>query len=260
MVYRFFTKEKDALDIGAAMSLLIVAALSQISFPLQNPATITVVVFCAAALMQGERPRLTINLPLLTSRVFGVLFLAIGIGVVVSASTSFKAEKVFIQTKANITVAHPAALQANLRAYEIYPYERRYRHQLMLTVGALLKSAHGDVTITKEAADQAYRIANTASRFMPAVQMTRLEYLLNGDRWKEERDEIDELLSWLKSHAKLQPGVWLAEGYYAAKTGDALRLINAINAGLSLPTETHDEALKRLAEFVKTEPISETPS
>jgi len=260
MVYRFFTKEKDALDIGAAMSLLIVAALSQISFPLQNPATVAVIVFCAAAMMQGERPRLTINIPLLTSRVFGVMFVAVGIGIIVSGSANFRAEKIFTLTKVNIKIAHPAALQANLEAYQIYPWERRYRHQLMLTVGALLKNAHGDVTITKEAADQAYKIANTASKYMPAIQMTRLEYLLNGRRWKEEPKEINELLGWLKIHAKLQPGVWVAEGHYAAKTGDAQRLVNAVNVGLSLPTDTHDDALKRLAGFLKIEPVSETPS
>ena len=259
MVYRFFTKEKDALDIGAAMSLLIVAALSQISFPLQNPATITVVVFCAAALMQNERPRLTLKLPLLTSRVFGVMFVTVGAGIVISGSTNFRAEKLFTNTITNIRVAHPAALQANLEAYQLYPYERRYRHQLMLTIGALLKNAHGDVTITKEAADQAYKIANTASLYMPAIQMTRLEYLLNGERWKEEPDEINALLGWLKIHAKLQPGVWVAEGHYAAKTGDAPRLINAINTGLLLPTDTHDEALKRLAGFIRTETSLETP-
>jgi hypothetical protein len=259
MAHRFFTKKKDALDIGAAMALLIVAALSQISFPLQNPATVTVVVFAAAAVMQGERPRITIKLPALTSRVLGVAFLLIGAGLVASSSAYFLAERTFSTTKANIKIAHPAALQANLDAYQRYPFERRYRHQLMLTVGALLKQAHGNVTITNEAADQAYKIAQTASGYMPAVMMTRLEYLLNGGRWQTEQKEADELLSWLKKHASLQPGVWLADGAYAVRTGDAVRLIKAVNVGMALPTRTHHHGFESLAAHLKVK-TTETPS
>ena len=55
--------------------------------------------------------------------------------------------------------------------------------------------------------------------------LTRLEYLLNGERWKTSENEIDELLGWLKQHARLQPGVWLADGSYAVRTGDAKRLL-----------------------------------
>jgi O-antigen ligase len=256
--HRFYTKKKDALDIGAAMALLIAAALSQISFPLQNPATVTVVVFAAAALMQGERPRTTIELPVLTSRVLGVTFLLIGAGLVVSSSAYFLAERTFSATKANIKVAHPAALQANLDAYQRYPFERRYRHQLMLTVGALLKAAHGDITITKEAADQAYRIARTAAPYMPAIKMSRLEYLLNNDLWKIHGDEIDELLGWLTVHASLQPGVWLADGAYALRIGDVPRLVAAINTGMALPTNTHRPGFELLAGYLRTE--TETPS
>ena len=257
-VHRFYNKKKDALDIGAAMALLIVAALSQISFPLQNPATVTVVIFAAAALMQGEQPRVTINFPVLTSRVLGVAFILIGAGLVASSSAYFLAERTFSATKANIKIAHPAALQANLDAYQRYPFERRYRHQLMLTVGALLKAAHGDVTITKEAADQAYRIARTAAPYMPAIKMSRLEYLLNNDLWKIQGDEVDELLGWLTVHASLQPGVWLADGAYALRIGDVPRLITAINTGMALPTNsTHRPGFELLAGYLRIE--TETP-
>jgi len=259
MVHRFYHKKKDALDIGAAMSLLIVAALSQISFPLQNPATVTVVMFAAAALMQGERSRLTIQLPVLSSRVFCLALLLAGVGLVTSSAMNHQAERLFSSTTANIKVAHPAALQANLNAYKMYPFERRYRHQLMLTVGALLKHAWGDVTITNGAADQAYKIALTASAYMPAVMLTRLEYLLNGERWKTSENEIDELLGWLKQHARLQPGVWLADGSYAVRTGDAKRLLIAINTGMALPTNSHGPAFERLAKHLRLNRM-ETPS
>ena len=255
VAHRFFTKEKDALDIGAAMALLVVAALSQISFPLQNPATVTVVVFAAAALMQGERPALTFRLP----RQASLALLALGVALVVSSTTYFRAERVFRATKSYIEIAHPAALQANLDAYQLYPFERRYRHQLILTVGALLKVAHGDVTITRAAADQAYKIAKTAATHTPAVKMTRLEYLLNNDFWKTDGEEIDQLLSWLTVHASLQPGVWLADGAYALRIGDVARLIKAINTGTALPTQTHRSGFEYLAGYLRAPP-TETPS
>jgi hypothetical protein len=168
------------------------------------------------------------------------------------------AEKTFSDTKINIKIAHPAALQANLDAYRRYPFERRYRHQLMLTMGALLKAAYGDVTVTKEAADQAYRISRTAAPYMPAIKMTRLEYLLNNELWRTEGDEVDELLGWLTVHASLQPGVWLADGAYALRIGDVPRLVAAINTGMALPTETHRPGFELLAGYLRTE--TETPS
>lgn len=251
LIWRFITKRKDAADIGAGMALLVAAGLSQISFPLQNPATLTIVVFAAAVLMQGERPVLRLAVPRLQSIALCGVLCAGGIGLAYSASLSYRAERLFKDTRANIEIAHPAALQANLDAHKLYPYDRRYRHQLMLTVGALLKNAHGNVVITKEAADRAYRISQSAAAHMPAIKLTRLEYLLNTERWREERAEVEELLVWLKQHARLQPGVWLAEGSYAVRTGNVERLLRALDAGGKLPTRTHDEGFRVLASYLK---------
>lgn len=248
LLRRFFVKNKDAADIGAAMSLVVVAALSQIGFPLQNPATVTIVVIAAAVLMQGDRVVLRLNTPKIPSTALcGALCAAI----LYSASLSWRAESIFKYVKPNIEIAHPIAFRSNLNAHLMYPYDRKYRHQLALTVGSLLKVAGGGVTITNEAADQSYRIAQSASRYMPAVQLSRLEYLLNSGRW-EESSETEELLEWLKEHARLQPGVWLADGSYAVMTGDTERLLMALSMATKLPTKTHEAAFKHLASYLQT--------
>ena len=251
LVYRFFTKKRDALDVGAAMALLIALGLSQISFPLQNPATVSMVVMAAAVLMCGETNVVSIRFPKIASWAVCGVAVAVGFGLVASGSLHYRAEGLFTKTKANILNADPTALQANIDAYEMYPLERRYRHQLVLTVGSLLKRGEGNITITNSAADRAYEISKSSSQFMPSIQMSRVEYLLNSGRWKTEKKEIENLLNWLKAHASLQPGVWVAEGNYALRLGDVERIISALDIGTTLPTNTHQHAFEKLASHLR---------
>jgi hypothetical protein len=86
---------------------------------------------------------------------------------------------------------------------------------------------------------------------MPSIQMSRVEYLLNSGRWKTEKKEIENLLNWLKAHASLQPGVWVAEGNYALRLGDVERIISALDIGTTLPTNTHQHAFEKLASHLR---------
>ena len=251
LTHQFFTKKRDALDIGASLALLIVLGLSQISFPMQNPATGCMAVISAAILMQNQRKVFLIKMPKLVSPIISGVAVIIAFGLVTSSYLNCRAETLFTRTKANILKADPTALQANIDAYEMYPFERRYRHQLVLTVGSLLKRGEGNITITDVAADRAYEISQSSSKFMPSIQMSRVEYLLNSGRWKTEKKEIEKLLDWLKTHASLQPGVWVAEGNYALRLGDVERIISALDAGTTLPTGTHQHAFEKLASHLR---------
>tara|TARA_R110002020_G_scaffold469218_2_gene694044 strand:- start:173 stop:733 length:561 start_codon:yes stop_codon:yes gene_type:complete len=159
---------------------------------------------------------------------------------VYNGAWALRAEQGFAVVRHYIEQDTPIALAANIKTYQMFPFERRYRHQFSLTVASLLKKAHGHVEITDEAADEAFRIARTASPYLPAVLMVRLEYLLNTTRWQTEREEIETLLAYLRTHASRQPGVWVAEGSYALFVGDAERSWRAIQTGRSLPAgESH---------------------
>ena len=251
LVHRFFMKKRDALDVGAAITLLIALGLSQISFPMQNPATGCMVVIAAAVLMHGQKGAFVVQVPKLLSRCISSVAVVMGCGLVLSSYLNCQAETLFTKTKANILKANPTALQANIDAYEMYPLERRYRHQLVLTVGSLLKRGEGNITITDMAADRAYAISKSSSQFMPSIQMSRVEYLLNSGRWKTEKKEMESLLGWLKVHASLQPGVWVAEGNYALRLGDVKRILSALDAGTTLPTNSHQHAFEKLASHLR---------
>ena len=90
---------------------------------------------------------------------------------------------------------------------------------------------------------------------MPAIKMVRLEYLLNSKHWENYKEEIEDTLTFLRKHAKLQPGVWVAEGMYGLFINDAHRALIAVARGKSLPMATaHQEQFDRILSQLNIEP------
>ena len=252
--------ENYGLRNAATYSVVIALGLSTVGFPFQNPASMMTVILAAAILMQREKslflvaiesvkkPRLIPQFTVVGSVVAAFVF-------VYSAGWNWRAETLFALTRHYIEQGIPVALAANIKAHNSYPYEARYRRQLVMTVAALLKQAHGRVEIQPAAADEAYRVSLTAAGRMPAIKMVRLEYLLNSKHWENYKEEIEDTLTFLRKHAKLQPGVWVAEGMYGLFINDAHRALIAVARGKSLPMATaHQEQFDRILSQLNIEP------
>ena len=252
--------ENNGLRNAAIYSVVIALGLSTVGFPFQNPASMMTVVLAIAILMQNEKnlfsiviasikkPRLVPQFTVISSVVAAFVF-------VYSAGWSWRAEALYALTRHYIEQGIPIALAANIEAHSVYPYEARYRRQLMMTVVALMKQAHGRVEIQPAAADEAYRVSLTAAGRMPAVKMVRLEYLLNSENWSEYKKEIEDTLGFLRRYAKLQPGVWVAEGMYGLFVNDAQRALIAVARGKSLPMSgAHQEQFNYILSQLNIEP------
>ena len=226
-------REPGDLIAAAIVSLVIAAGLSCIGFPLQNPAAVMAVVLAAGIVMEKERA--CIIMPALTTRKIVPVF-SIGFALVLTASMSwhYAAERKFAIVNLYIEKNEPTALAANIQTHQLFPFEPRYRRQLVMTAGALLKNAHGRVQITDAAADEAYRISLTTGH-LPAIKLVRLEYLLNTGRWERRKEEVEEILAFLKQHSSLQPSVWIADGTYGIFTNDGVRALKAVMQGMELP-------------------------
>ncbi len=238
-VIRSSMKARDGLSVAATFALFIGLGLSTIGFPFQNPASVLAFVLAMGIITRSE----AVLFPSFSKHVghYRLVPLAVITTVVAafallySAAWQWRAETMFAWTRAFIDKGNPTALSANLATYQVYPYEARYRRQLVMTVAALLKTAHGRVVIEPKAADEAYRISNTAAGNMPAIKLVRIEYLLNSGLWEQHAAEMEKTLAYLRTHASRQPSVWIAEGMYRLFLNDADRALKAVALGMALP-------------------------
>jgi len=139
---------------------------------------------------------------------------------------------------------------ANVKAVATWDWDGQTRKQLMLTLGRLMAksglctdSKRKCVAVSPGAADKAYRIAATAAPHAPALLITRAEYLINSNRWREP--EMATLMARVQQIAAAQPEMWMAETLYANLLGDAARMTEAIRRGLALP---NGQRFQRLVE------------
>lgn len=80
----------------------------------------------------------------------------------------------------------------NLKAYEIYPLEERYRRQLPLSLMQLMKQKN--VRVDDAAADIAFEVGLSADPTNPAILIGRGLYLMDTDRNPDEVDDIARTL------------------------------------------------------------------
>lgn len=251
VVKRYWEKKKDRIDHACMWTLCVFFVLSLIGFPLYNAHTGLVAVTCAALICQGGEPIKTIKgwhpIPAYAGGVLGLSLLA-GSGLAYAAQVNFARTTLFIDREPL------TAFEANVRAYDIYPFEQHYRRQLPLTLAKVFAHYTGRVAIEPDAADKVHRIGMSAAPESPATSIARVEYLLNSGRW-QEGDEIERILSNLKSTAREHAVTWLADSMYAAKLMDAQRFVASLERAqkATLYHQLHRDKANQLARMIAKE-------
>lgn len=196
MLGRMMQFDKFTAEQYAALACLTFAfALSMFGFPLRNPATGLLAAVSMGILFPDYQFRLV-----RWWRLAAIPALCVA-GVLGYASVSdYRAEMSFNDTRNYIVTDPVRAFQGNLAAYQEYPYARRYRHQLILSMQAM--AASNDVRVTNVAIDQIYEIALSAGA-NASVMMARLEFLLSSGA-HADTNEDEQLIAELKRRARLQ--------------------------------------------------------
>jgi len=228
---RGMLKPRDRLDVVATCVLAIGAGFCLVEFPLRNPSTGATLAVAAGIVCQGRSLRLQ------ASPWFRCLATAGGYVFVptllVCGMIWIKAWLIFTGTIAWQHLYPKQAFIWNYQAIQLWPYDRRFRHQFMLTLRFLMYKAGDKVKLTTKAADIAYDISRSAAPHEPSIQIARVEYLLTSRRFKES-DEIEKLLRALSRAARHQPAYWLVEANYGLAYGDRERVAWAVDNGRRL--------------------------
>ena len=223
LVLHWRKKERDYLDYAAIWTIGLALWLSLVGFPLHNAATALISVTAMAVIARGERAWLagSANSPI-AAYVGGVVAVAILTTTCLHAiaHTRLTIARAIINTKG---IEPLLAFQENVRAYDLWPYDQLTRRQLIMTTAKAAFDHGKDLTIQPEAADKIYKISLTAGPYTASTLVSRLDYLLSSDRYINEREEADEILSILRKNATRYAITWLADAIYAANTGDLAR-------------------------------------
>lgn len=172
----------------------------------------------------------------------------LGLSLLAVSGLALRANVEFGQVLTWIDLDPLRALQANVRAHEMWPWDQRYRRQLVLTLETLAVAEPERTVISDEAWDRAFEISATASPSSPATIAARLSYLLRSGRWRERSEETETLLANLKAVGGEQPTTWLLEAVHAAWMGDGRRAVAAVQNGLAI-TGAEPEELAPLREL-----------
>ncbi len=142
----------------AIFGLAILAALSLISFPLQNPATAALgAIFLGVAVGPGE----TRSLRGASRWALSGVLAAAAAGSLYLGSLELRGHLAYAAAGA-LMKNHPAqALQANLNAYQVYPWDWQIRHQMYLTLLSVVDKH--DTHIAVPALERIRRISASAS-------------------------------------------------------------------------------------------------
>jgi len=125
-----------------------------------------------------------------------------------------------------------AALKWNFEAINRYSYLRHPRHQVALTFEILLIHHPDQTRVDNKTADRIFQISEGAGGKQTALQVARIEYLVNQ---KRNPDEVEERLEWLKNHSMTNRTTWRLETKYALLKGDYERVARAGAFALALP-------------------------
>lgn len=220
---------RDRLDSAALVSLFIIAVVSLVEFPLQNPATAALAAFSAGVLVNATK---SIKVPR-----FSVFALTPAVAAVaVVGVLTFQSYRVFAITQQYVGDDPYNGVLANFAAYQTFGWPRSIRGQLAASLTSAIDRDHESIRIEPDAADFVYRLSAGASGRATSVELGRIEYLLLSGRWQERFDEIEGRLAWLKTNASTHAAVWLVEGKWALIVGDKDRALNAVAHARQLPS------------------------
>lgn len=213
-----------ATDYGCLATVILTLGAGLVGFPLQNAATIALAVMALGILARNETVLFSFGAGRLVrlAAVSPLIALSLWVGWL-----HFDSRRAYTQIRIQMEANDlPAAFIANLRAVEIFSWDWLPRYQLSLTLAALAIHDRKS-TIEPGAADRVFEISSRASPFASITRYSRIAYLDAANRVDESKAEIEDLLSQLKAYAVLQPSTWLAEQWFAERTGDRERAIRA---------------------------------
>ncbi len=139
----------------------IAGLLSTINFPLQIPASGAL---AAVALGVACGP---IKQPIRLPRAFAVPLLACVAGTAYLGSLEWRGHVAYGEAAMILRHDPVSAFQANLRAYEIYPWDWQIRHQLYRTFAIMAE--RNTVRVGRNAMERIYTISSSAAPFKPYV-------------------------------------------------------------------------------------------
>ncbi len=163
--------------------LMVTLVLCLTGFPLQNPATGVLAVIAIGQAMKWREP--TFKVPILVAVVAAIFAF--------SSTKSIIAQQVFQDVGKSLKLNPAVAMQANIRAYEIYPADLEIRLQYFRT---LVRAAqfYENLTIDPRAAEIAYEISRSAIPENPGLLLARRGFLKANGKCGRECDQIRDIL------------------------------------------------------------------
>ncbi|MGB1548490.1 MAG: O-antigen ligase family protein, partial [Alphaproteobacteria bacterium] len=208
----------------------ILAGLSLVGFPLQNPPT-AILGVTGLALWAGQyRGRLY---PGRHKWACAVLILPLigALGLFHLKAYSGAVHFTQAQRWAKLGNALQSFGAAN-EAFKAFPLKAQYRMQMVLS----LESARANdkrVRVKPGVADKANRISRSAAPYHHGVLYARGAYLINTGRWRSERQEMDQLVRDLERYGSTHPESWMVIAAYRGNSGDKAGAVLAIDKALS---------------------------
>lgn len=240
--------------MGAYWSLMSVIALSMLGFPLQQPAPALLAAVSLGILGRGQ-----VGAIVTRTHKYGIwqglAFSAIAAGLIASlvwvGSASYQASHHMSMFRAWWDTDKFRAASENIAAYNIFPYDQFVRRQLPNSIAAL--SASRAVDIDRRSADLLYAVGRSAAPYSLDARMARLEYLFNSKRWGEP--ETEGLLAELRDQYPNRGRVWVADAFYAAFSGDLMRMRASATMALKIRPgiETRLPAFRSLVAAINKE-------
>lgn len=228
VLYRVETR--DLFDIAAKAVLWIAALLSLVEFPLQNPHTGVLIAVAAGLVVNGRE---AIRIPRLAP-IFAIPAVAGSLWVSV---LTYQAYMRFAVTESVMMQNAKAGMLANFAAYKTFSWPAHIRRQLATSLNVALVQSPEFIQIEPTAADEIFKVATHAGGRSTVIEVGRIEYLANSGRWIDSKDEIEERLAWLRSHAANHGVTWLIEGKWALLHGDGKRAAYAAMMAESMPNQ-----------------------
>jgi O-antigen ligase len=210
----------EYMPIWPVATLLIIAGIAAVDFPLQIPGTGIV----AAAALAAVSPVQERGLPLRRESLalIAVLLVVVGGFHYRAAEAQIKMSSVagYIKNQPGL------AFIENLHAYELFPYDKQTRLQQFPTLSRAF-TFEESFTLDPETADLIYERSQTASPGAPGLLLSRMFYLINSGRCTGECEAITD---WLQKNHGRVPDVWAASAlYYYIVLGDEARARDALS-------------------------------
>lgn len=252
----------DRTATAAARACLILATVcAAIGFPLQNPATATMVVFALAILLPIHPDAATLRITNLSANARSsvkVVASAAVIALVASGSSFFGHAVVGQRHHARalqLLKSDPAgAFAASERAYNVFPLDPTFRRQLFASAVGWLERSSDSTRPMPLDFDRLYAISRSAGPQLPGLLLARTHYLIVSNRDRDDPAAIEELFAALKSVSPNLPDIYIVEAFYASRLRNWNRARAAIGTArrywesYPAPLRRHDQ-LERIVQI-----------